>query len=410
MEINTFVDFDDIYSRKRPATDTGLLPYYPTSSREGLYNILYGEVVHRKRGTNLGETRVMGASGLCGAGAEAASLYPNDPDMIKACIRAQYDIVGVACTEYNHSHDGQDQGFVTAIGGLHTVDKYGNRVCEPGQIARVELPDDDPSVANSSKLSASGRPLAKYQWTVVPEDYNTPGDLLLTHLTHITEDEQRWRQAMGPQRNIDIDKWLATHKATGDSAIMEGLLLIYTLMKKGYLISQNPQTGHVTSLGAATPVNDPYLQPDIDQPARHGGIQNDMKPHDFVVRMAELLGTQPFSGSSQVLSPTDQVYFNSLRRIVMSTVFYTGKYRTYEFGQKQGRNAPAIPTRDVRSGLVEKGTKEGLFFANQLNHVRRRMGCELQALDDHTRFRIGRFVSGPNRIKRNNISIERTFL
>lgn len=398
MEINTAVDFDDIYGRKRPATDTGVLPFYPTSTRDGHFNVLYGEVVHRKRGVNFNESRLLGASGLCGAGAEAAALYPNDPDMIKAAIRAQYDYVGLAATEYNHSTDPQDQGFVTAVAGLHTTDKLVDKVFEPGQICRVELPDEDPSFANSSKMSPSGKPLAKYQWRVVPEDYNTPGDLIMTHLTHINEDDQRWRQAMGPQRNLDIDKWLATHKSTGDSAITEGLLLIYVLMKKGYLASTEPID------------SDPYLQPGKNQPALPGGITDRMSPSDFVVRMAELLGTQPFSGSSQVLAPQEQTHFNNLRRLVLNTTFYNGTFRPFEFGQKEGTGSPAVPTRDPVSGAVQKGTKEGLFLDSQLNHERRRLGGELQALDDHTRFRVGRIVSGPNRVKRVNVCLERTFM
>lgn len=393
-EINTFVDHNDILQRKRPVTESGLTPYFATTNREELYAVRYGEVVARVRGSYPGENKLFATTGLAGAGAEEMAQYPDNPEMIKAAIMAKYDLIGVACTEYNSQHDAPDQGFVTAVGGLHTVHKLVNTPFEPGQIARVTLPDEDPSFSVNAKLSPSGLPLAKYPWRVVPEDYMVPGDLVMTHMNAILEDDQKWRTCMFSAGSLDVDKWLAVCRAMGDSAITTGLLTIYVLMKMGYLKATEP-----TEI-------DPYGG---GSPARSLGLSADDldNPSDVVLRLAELLQIQRPTGLAY---PSDDElnYFASLRRRILLSVFYTGKNRPLEFGQREGTNH--TQTRDPKTGGVDLGTPGGLFLDKQLNAKKMEMGAILQALDEHTKWRIGRVMSGPNRKKRVNIILERSFL
>lgn len=372
----------------------GSLPYFTSTQRDELFAIRYGQIVARRKGAYSGETRLFATSTLCGVGAEELSQFPGDPEMVRTAIKAQYDIVGIACTEYNPEHDAPDQGFVTAVAGLHTVPIMTSQKFEPGQIVRADLPDDDPSFALSAKLSPSGQSLASYPWRVVPEDYETPGNLLLRNIGAVLEDQDRWKAVMSSVGGIHVDKWLYNAKVEGDSAIMTGLLFTYVLMKMGYLASTVP-------VGA-----DPYSN--SHEVARAGGITAGMSAHEFAVTAAEHLGVQSPSVAT-MLGAQDQIYFESLRRRLLMTIFYTGTHLPIEFGQKE-IGGHMVPARDPKSGAVQMGTREGLFLYNQLNHVRRRIGGDLQALDEHCSKRIGRSMSGPNRRKRLNLNIERTFM
>jgi hypothetical protein len=389
-EINTFVDHNDIASRKRPVTDSGQTPYFPTTNRDELFSVRYGEIVARLKGSYPGENKLFATTGLAGAGAEEMAQYPDNPDMIRAAIMARYDIMGVACTEYNSQHDAPDQGFVTAVSGLHTIHKLVNTPFEPGQIARVTLPDEDPSFSVHAKLSPSGLPLAKYPWRVVPEDYMVPGDLVMTHMNAILEDDQKWRTCMFSAGSLDVDKWSAVCRAMGDSAITTSLLTIYVLMKMGYLTPSEPTE------------NDPYGG---NAPARTLNFVADT-PSEFVLKLAELLHVQTPTGHPYP-SEDELTYFASLRRRILLSVFYTGKNRPLEFGQREGMDH--TPTRDPKTGGVDLGKPGGLFLHNQINHKKREMGAILQALDNHAKWRIGRVMSGPNRKKNVNVFLERSF-
>jgi len=365
------------------------MPLFPWTHRSDLTKVVVGEVVARKKGSYTGESGVRGTTSMAGAGSEEYAMYSDDIEMVKTLIMSQYDIIGIACTGYDSAFDAPDQGFVTAVAGSHTIHKMFDYPAEPGQILRATLCDPDPSYAQTGKLTKSGLPLAKYPWKLVPEDYMVPGDLLLNHINAILEDDGKWKKSMAGGPRLDADKWLAVSKAVGDSSIVGGLSLVYVLMKMGYLASADP-TGNADPYGGDTPV-------------QSGGIIAGMKASAFVVKMSELLGTQPLSGFSP-FSDQEMTYFSSLRRRILMTTSYHGKFRPLEFGQKDDSG---IQCRDSK-GAVDLGSPGGLFLDAQINHKRIEMGALLQAMDEHKRFRVGEVLSGPNRQKKININICRT--
>jgi hypothetical protein len=291
------------------------------------------------------------------------------------------------------------------VGGLQTVPVVPGKSYEYGQTIMASLPDDDPKYATQNILGPDGQPMAKYPWLATPLDYDTPGNLLLTHMYAALHDENRWRQVMEPSGRYAVDKWLSFVKAEGNSAIATGILFVYFLHRMGYITTQdvNPDPLNPT-------VFSPYEgSPEGKVPVRSGGIRSKMTSEEFAVRLSELFGNQT-PDINGTLSPKDDIYFKSMRRLALLQIFYNGKHRGLEFG---GRNTNGVPnvtinkTRDISTGEVDKSSREGRFLDIQLNHYRTKIACEMQALDSFSAKKLGTCISGPNRKKRINIALTR---
>lgn len=114
-------------------------------------------------------------------------------------------------------------------------------------------------------------PIAKYPWVLKPADSNTPGDMLLDHITALLTKEEKWRAAMGSAGATEVDRWLAAAKSTTDSALIHGLEMIYVLMNLGYLKSAVPGNA----------VREPYGGEILHS---DGTLREDMASHEFVTR------------------------------------------------------------------------------------------------------------------------------
>lgn len=387
-DVNTFVAHADLSKKKQGGR--GRQTYYPSQgTSKDLWNVRIGEIVYHKRHANREDSRLLGATTLQGEGADEVEQYGNDPAMIKAGIQSRIDIVGVAATEANHATDAPDQGFVTAVAGVATVDILDDDLRNkflPGKWVRASLPD--PNYDDDSQRSRSGRPLNKYQLHPTPEDPSVVGDTFLTHLRAYSKNPRQWMKGLRESPRGDVDAWKAACHATSDSALMNGLLMVYVLMRMGYLEGRQPD-----GKGHEYPLGDAFLQaPDIT-------CSDITNPEEFCVTLAALLDL-PDSLPSVNAPQAEKAFFKKVRSIITNTQFYDGTYPAFEFGQGTAGLATAGRMQD---GRVNTRSPRGAFIHNQLNHFRRDVSAKLHAIDEWTRFRLGKVVSGPMRKKRVDI-------
>ena len=386
-EINTFVDHNLHQSRKMPGLGISSTPLYPTTQNPEFYNVKKGDIVVALNGAYPGDKNVYATTTMCGTGADELSEYPNDEEMAKMLLESKYRVLGIASTDYTDGVDAKDQGFVTQVAGLHSVHIMTGERFETGCIVRAELLDPNPETLRSGLKAKDGRTMGGYPWKIVPEDYQTTGNLLMSHMNASLEDNEKWRRVMSQIPGVQ-DRWAACTKAEGDSAIMNGLLFCYAMANAGYITFG---TGGKDDL---TEKNGTLFTPTIAAAGTH---------ESEIARFAELLGVQmPSSGA---ITNEHSRYFDKLRRKILLTQFYSGKFRNFEFGSR--RTVPNT-TRDPKTGQIDTSKSEGKFLYNQLNHTRRRYGAVLQALDDHKSKRLGYAVSAPSRKKRVNIIINKS--
>jgi hypothetical protein len=287
----------------------------------------------------------------------------------------------------------REEGFPIAMGGTFSIPIMTEEVFEPGQIVRAELPKIEPNIAKNGTMSKALFDLSAYPWRLVPENYTAPGTLLHTHLRNILENNDKWKSIMKTNGTNCVDAWLTYASATSDSDLTTVLLGVNVLQKMGL----------IAPVGKAVP--NPYTKDGTD--TLTGGLTPTMDADEVTIRLAKLFGlVDPDVHHS--IAPSEKIWFNSLARIISMTVHHDPKNRNLEFGY--GSNSGSSSARLQRDGRVDLSTSRGQMLNLQINHDRVKTGATLQALDEYTKNRVGRVISGPNRKKYVDVVLEKSNL